>query len=236
MLSPEQFAALAASVEFQNELKTDPILRELENSKYSNPGELANLFDLFGTPCSILGTPVQFLSPAVWAFLSALESPYTRWKEPSESDTDLFFFLLCNGVKFENRNFAEIAEKSFGFCKNKNLNWIEVKKHLFGLINRSFSPLNMLPPSPVGEGSKASFNSFWLAGTVSLTARMTGLPVHSVMFDMPLSACFHYNLVYIRENSPKRTVRPRTTSEIDKQIIDRTMELGEQFCESHKIL
>lgn len=236
MLSGKQIAALAGSQEYQNILKDDPILRELENSKYSTPGELANLFDLFGTPCSILGKPIQFLSPAVWAFLSALESPYTRGKEPSEADTDLFFFLLCKGLKLENRQFTAIVEKSFGFCKNLGLDWNEVKKHLFGLINRTFAPLNMLPPSPVDEGNKTSFNSLWLAGIVSLTSRMTGLPVHSVMFDMPLSSCFYYNLVYIRENSPKRTVRPRTTSEIDKQIFDRTMELGAQFCKEHNII
>lgn len=222
MLKPEQLAALANSSEFQNILKSDDVIAELERSKESAPAEYENLLDILSIPSSVCGSPI-LLTPAVWGFLWAIESPYTRGNHPADKDTDLCLFLLVNGIKTRNSGYE-------GYCRKLGISPDDAYQRIKWIISRTFYPLNMLPPAASAEDGGAEFGPLWLADIVSKTARMTNYPADHVAHKMSLAACFYYALVHVRENSPKNTVRKRTTAEIDSRIYKRTMELGEKFC------
>ena len=226
MLTPEQLVSLANSSEFQAILNSDTVIAELERSKNDPAAEYDNLLELLSLPQSVCGNPIR-LSPAVWGFLWASESPYTSGERPTDKDTDLCLFLLVNGVKTRNSGYE-------GYCRKLGISPDDAYQRIKWIIFRTFYPLNMLPP--VASEGKPQFDALWLADIVSKTARMTNYPADHVAHKMSLASCFYYSLVSVRENSPKNTVRKRTTSEIDKQIYMRTMELGEKFCKEHNPL
>lgn len=231
MLTDNQKIFLAQSAEFQKLLADDPELCELEAQQYDPAAEFHALFEMLRGTFTIGRAVIQPLTPAIWAFLWGIGNHYAGdIKKITESDTDVFLFLLANGVKNPGCTPAELPAVASGFCPASELDYVDAAKELIRVINAAFRPFEMLPKTTgQGNSAPARYDAFWLAQLCSVVAQETGETANAVMFGMPLSACHYYFVNYIRNNDPKTHVHRLTPGEIQKHIFDRVNVLAEEF-------
>ena len=107
--------------EFQDILTKDKILNDLEDLKNDKTDEFFELMSILAKTFLISGLSVGVITPAVWALLYCLGNAYTRGDKPVENiDTDIFLYVLHNGIKSVNE---DIIKNAMGFCKLKNLDY-----------------------------------------------------------------------------------------------------------------
>lgn len=233
-LTEKQLLFLANSAEFQKLLAEDPVLKELEASKFDPEAELHSLWEMFRGLLLISKTPIQPLTPALWAFLWAIGNAYAHdFAKITESDTDVFFFLLAHGLRKVDLTPSELPGKAAGFCASQGLTYEAAVKELIQVISEAFRPYEMCPKVK-GTGDEAPhYDALWLAGLCSIVAQETQQPASGVMFDMPLSAANFYFVNRARREDPKSGIRRRTPEEVNKGIFDRVMHLAEEYANAH---
>lgn len=231
MLTDHQKIFLAQSTEFQQLLASDPELCELEAQQYDPAAEFYAMLEMLRGTFTIGSSIIQPLTPAIWAFLWGIGNHYAGdMKKITEADTDVFLFLLANGVKNLNCTPAELPALASGFCPASGLDYPDAVKELIRVINAAFRPFEMMPKTNANASTPARYDAFWLAQLCSIVAQETGETANAVMFGMPLSACHYFFVNYIRRNDPKSNVRRRTPGEIQKEIFERVNVLAEDFC------
>ena len=235
MLTDNQKIFLAQSAEFQKLLAEDPILCELEAQQYDPQAEFYSLMEMLRGTFTIGKSTIQPLTPAVWAFLWGIGNRYTiDLNKVTEIDTDIFLFVLANGVRRLNCSPAELPAAASGSCPAMGLDYRDAFKELTQVIHAAFRPLEMMPKTTGGQSAPPQYDAYWLAQLCSIVAGETNEKATELMFTMPLSSCYYYLVNYNRKNAKNGDmIRRRTPEEIQKGIFDRVNVLAEDFCSKH---
>ena len=235
MLPVEQLKILAASEEFQKILAQDPVLEALEAEKYDPREEYGALADVFSFHTDFYGISVPPLSPALWSYLWATRNNYAHdIAAVVPPDTDIFLFLLVNGLRNLEKTPAQVAAAAAGYCEKWKLDYGKAHEFLCSMIVRAFKPLEMLPAANGSPGGPNVFDADWLTRICSIVSRETGEKVSDVMFDMSLHACCCYFIQAMRRHDTKHLIRRRTDGEICREIHQRVMQLAEEFLKSRE--
>lgn len=235
MLTPEDKLHLAASAEFQRLLEEDPELRALDGSAIDYDRERLLFWEVLGGTELICGVEVSPITPAVWAHLWLVHSPLCSGKTPEFSDVATALYLLTHSTS--QSRFDKLPERSAEFAKKISLtdqNAPDVWKELVGMVERTFSPLSMLPhvEAPVGAARPDPvFDTDWLLSVCSVASQEAGITLQAAAINFPLSAVFALMVIRARKANPDTCISRHTPEYIGKRILERTEELGEYFME-----
>ena len=212
---------------FQQILKDDPILDELEKAKYDAQSSFFELMMILSKTFTVSGVVVSCITPAIWAYLYAIGSPYATGEECHEIDTDIMLYLLHNGIHSID---SDIIDKANGFCASHNIDYRTAEADLKTLIYLSFRPLEMVPVSTSNQsGEKARYDADWLTHLASVVCPLVGKTSDEVIYDMSLTECYYYCIHKARETDVAGNIRRRNSDEVNELIYRRTMELGEEY-------
>ena len=212
--------------EFQDILKNDPILDELEKAKYDPQTSFFELMMVLSKTFTVSGVVVSCITPAIWSYLYAIGSPYATEGKVNEIDTDIMLYLLHNGIRSVDKN---IIENANGFCSSHNIDYATAEADLKMLIYLSFRPLEMLPRVTQDNSEKMRFDADWLTHVISVVCPLTNKTSEEVIYDMSLTECMYYLIQRARENDAKGEIRRRNSDEINEAMYIRTMELGKEY-------
>lgn len=215
--------------DFQAILQQDPVLDELEKSKYNPQTAYFELMMMLSRIFRVDGVAVSCITPAIWSYLYSIGSPYTQGGEIHQIDTDLVLYILHNGLS----NIDEdLIEKANGFCEANGINIDTAELDIKTLIYLTFRPLEMLANTST-HSEKPRFDIDWLTHIVSVVAPMTNKTAEEVIFDMSLCECLYYCVHKAREFDYKHEIRRRDSDEITQAIYERTLALGKQYWQEH---
>lgn len=227
----EKLVRVQADRRFDAILSADPVLNALDGERYGRADEFAALAAVLGGRFSVSSSPVEFpaLTPAVWAVLWMLESPFTRQKGASatEADADLFLFLLRCGVD-KMPNLERLPDEADGFVYRAGINPEDAILSIRQMVHTAFRPLEMLPRRP-GMSEPPSYDADWLTWIASTVCRETNFDADRVIFRLPLASCYYYVIQAARRNDAKNSIRRRSSGEVCEAIYRRTVELAEAF-------
>lgn len=226
----KKLAQLTASAEFQDILNRDKVLNELESRRHDQKIEFFSLMDVLRSTFDIGPVKVQPVTPAIWAFLWATGNKYTRkMKEISDIDTDIFLYVLSNGISNLNCSPSDLISFASGFCPAHRIDYKEAKSELLYMVTLALRPLEMIPVSCVSS-EEPEYDADWLTKICSIVSMQTGEKASDIMFNMSLGTCYYYYIQYRRQNDKDgHFIRKHTPDEIAKAIYERTIELAEDF-------
>lgn len=212
---------------FQQILKDDPVLDELEKAKYDAQSSFFELMMILSKTFTVSGVVVSCITPAIWAYLYAIGSPYATGEECHEIDTDIMLYLLHNGIHSID---SDIIDKANGFCASHGVDYRTAEADLKTLIYLSFRPLEMIPTTTSNQnGEKARYDADWLTHLASVVCPLTGKTSDEVIYDMSLTECYYYCIQKARETDVAGNIRRRNSDEANELIYKRTMELGKEY-------
>ena len=226
-LTTEQKIRLAQSAEFQKILQTDPVLDELERSRFNMDDERAALLCMFGCKEYRLGKRTIYpLTPAVWSILWASGNRLCNDSTTvTAKDIDTFFYLLSF------RKFKPIAStldnlqlQSAGFCSDC---YDDAAKLSGRILCDAFYPLSQLPVSNSDSGTPV-YGADWLAALVMIVHEATGATVNDV-YGMPMSAVTSFFVANARKSDTHHAIFKKTDTDVAKKIIERTEQLAEEY-------
>ena len=229
MLTPEQLIEVQADGRFDAVLDGDEILDALEAEKYNRFDEFAALTAVLGGRFSISGSSVDFepITPAVWSILWMIENAFATGEHPSELDADLLLYLLHTGLD-ELPDLAVLPDIASGFCRRNGIDPDDAVYSSKQMIAVAFRPAEMLSACR-SAGEEVRFDADWLTGIASVVCRETNFDADHVIFKLPLASCFYYCVQAARRHDTKHCIRRRSSSELSKEIYQRTMTLAEKF-------
>lgn len=213
--------------EFQQILKDDPILDGLEKAKYDPQSSFFELMMILSKTFTVSGVVVSCITPAIWAYLYAIGSPYATGEKCHEIDTDIMLYLLHNGIHSIDN---DIIDKAHGFCASHGVDYRNAEADLKTLIYLSFRPLEMIPTSTSNQnGEKARYDADWLTHLASVVCPLVVKSSDEVIYDMSLTECYYYCIHKARETDVAGNIRRRNSDEVNELIYKRTMELGKEY-------
>ena len=217
---------LTKDKEFQHRFATDKELDELDNLKNNPAEELKALQAVLGLDLSFTGQKTKLLTPAKWAYLWAVNSPFvTSEKSPTEIDIDFFLYILDNGV--EDGDIVSSFNKSIGYVKQANLTYEEGLNLVINSIRVAFRPLNLFPKRQGNTNRKPMFDADWITSLVARVHSVTGESPKKIMNEMSLTAACYYFAQYARMNGDD-TIYKRSEEEI---LIAQDRRAVEMICE-----
>lgn len=201
-INADDLLLLAADPEFQRIVATDPELERLETLKYDEPAEFLLLMGIFNFRLAIGKLPaVCPLTPARWSLLWAIRNTYVTGGLATESDMDVFLYILTHDTRDLGCTPDKLAETATGYSRATGLSSKEVHAELREMIDSAFLPLRMLPKSG-GQQEKPRYDAEWLTRITGCAARETNETATHCMFTMSLgAACCHYVNFLRRESS-----------------------------------
>ena len=233
MLTAEQRIYLANSAEFQQLLASDKYMEALSRIR-TNPGRrLAGVLDFLGCSNRFRRYSLHPLTPAVWSLLWTMENHYALdFKEITALDTDIFLWLLRHDPDEQLPDPEDIPALASRMVSRLGLEYPETAGALLEMVRAAFEPLRMLPDSLVSSSAPAEYGADWLAQMSSIAAGETNLTVREIMLKMPLSACCHFYLTYLRKQGV-RGIAVRTDGRIAGEMMSYADRLGECFLREH---
>ena len=230
MLNEEDLRELG-SPEFAALFADDPELNRLELLRYDESEELLLLSGAMHFEFQIGRVPVHPLTAATWSFLWMLGNAYARNTRVSETDKDVFLYLLSHDPRRLPCRIHEIPGAASGFGKASGLAPGDLHQGIIRMIRTAFRPLGMLPLTET-EGGR--YDTVWLAGIAALAARESNCTLEYCKFTMSLGeVCALYVDCY-RRNTPDKCIGYHGNEEIDRKILQRTRELQQQFLNRKK--
>lgn len=190
--------ALTTDEEFQKRFATDPILDELDQQKFNKAEQIKLLQILTTKKLTVSNITVKAITPAVWAYLWLIESPFVvQNKQITETDIDIFMYILENGI--EQCDPLNSVSKSFGYCESKNIDYGQAAEIIFLLIKLSFKPLCLFP-KVYGQKNSLLYDTDWLTSVIAKVHSVTGYNPDTIMNEIPLTAICLYFAQYARIN------------------------------------
>ena len=164
MITDEQLRQLAASGEFQELLQNDEHIKKLEALKYNPRDEYIALSDVLGWNPMFRSLKLNRLTPALWAFLWTLRSPYTQEEmyKADELDTDIFLYLLTVDLREGDVSPKKIVIAAIGFCRKHGICWQEARAWLCERVHFAFRAGGMLPRTDSWSDNAHVFDADWL--------------------------------------------------------------------------
>ena len=212
--------------DFQKIINNDTILNELQKQKNSRQIEYFQLISIFTKSFTVCGIKIKPITPMLWSFLYCIGNKYITNPAKAENiDTDVFMYLLHNGVKVID---DDLFHSASGFCESLNIDYEQAKYQLIDLIILAFRPLSMFPKNNINS-EQARYNVDWLTKIVSMVCQLTNKDSEYVMYEMSLTEALSYVVQYARRNDLKGQIRRRNSDEIDVEIYKRTMKLGTEY-------
>ena len=210
---------------FEEILANDELLKAYDAEKHNPRDEFFELMTCLSRTFYIEGLAVQCITPAVWAYLYAVGSPFACGGEVGEIDCDVALYLLHHGVKAIS---ASLVEDADGFCAAHGISSEVAERDLRSMVYMAFRPLEMLQ-SQGGNLEKPRFDLDWLTRLVSVVCPLTNKTSDEVIYDMSLTECYSYCIQRARETDVSGDIRRRNTDEVNELIYRRTLELGEEY-------
>ncbi len=231
----KKLAQLTATAEFQAIVNSDKVLLELESRRHDQKIEFFSLMDVLRSTFDIGSVKVQPITPAIWAFLWATGNKYTRkMKEISDIDTDIFIYVLSNGISNLNCSPSDLISLASGFCTAHGIEYADAKSELLYMVTLALHPLEMIPVACVSS-EEPEYDADWLTKICSIVSMQTGEKASEIMFNMSLGTCYYYYIQYRRQNDKDgHFIRKNTPDEIAKAIYERTMELAEDYAKGRE--
>ena len=232
MRTEEELRRLATP-EFSRLLAADPELRRLNSLTLDRGAEGALLFEVAGFGVSRIGRlPVRALTAAKWSLLWLLESPFVVGGSVTETDCDLFLYLLRlserGGIP---RKLYELPALASGICARSGLSPREAAGVLRQLCDTAFRPLEFLPPEEVScSGEAVRFDALWLTRIAGIAAREANVTLEAAIHDLPLATlCCCYVNRLVRGFGDARKLCRRPNAELARRISARIATLEEAF-------
>ena len=230
MLTSGEKIFLANSAEFQKILAEDIVLKELAGTEYSKTNELQSFFELAGSSLQIGPLKIRPLTAGLWSFLWYLDNNYTSdVKQITEVDTDIFLYLLCQDrLDFSTTELKDLLYRSLKWCQKFHIDYSEAAAFLLQLVNRSFSPLSLLPEQNFKKDAP-EWDCLWLTQYGCTVSGESGQSIEYCMFEMPLQLGFYCMINAFRKNDIKGLIHKRTAKEKAEEIGNYVEKLGEEF-------
>lgn len=232
----EALKDLPKDAEFQKRFSEDPVLDSLDAEKFDPAKVYPDLLSFCGFRRPFAKTALKPITPLMWAFLWAVDNPIvkTSKKEVKQTDVDLFFYLLENGVT--DTPLTDLITRSIGYCASIGLSE-EVQVNAVNiLISEAFGPLKMFPSQPktqlVGEEGPV-FDVDWLSSMICKVHQATGHSPEYIMKSMSMTAVCYFYVQWCKDQGAKGIDR-RTSREIieaqdrraSELVVDRLIEKG----------
>lgn len=221
----EELLYLTQSDEFQQIFASDPELDQLEAQRYDEKLEFHLTMEALGQVFCAGTQPIRSITPAIWSLLWTLGNRYTRDEKPTETDADLFLWVLSQ-TPLKSFQLSELPGEASGFFKKAGLSFQDADLVIREMIDAAFAPLSLLPPKPDDE---IRFDSDWLVRISGIAARESNETFSHCMMEMPLSVCFWHLINDQRRSDYKHTIRRRPEKELCAAMLERTDDLCEQF-------
>lgn len=213
--------------EFQEILKNDKKINDLEKLKNDKNTEYLELMAVISKKYYICGVPVIPITPAMWCYLFSINNCFvTNQKSKNiKNDIDIFLFLLANGLNGIDQN---LFEKANGFCQENRIDYLEAIEEIKQMIALAFRANQMFESN--SDSQETRFNLDWLTGIVSIVSEQTNKDSDYIMFNMSLTECMYYVVQYARKNSDKpEKFKRKNSTEINGLIYERMIELGQKY-------
>ena len=207
----EQRLFLASSAEFQRIVAEDSALAELDASRIDYAREGLLLWDALGGFTVICGMSVSPITPAIWSNLWLMRHPLATGGKPEFQDVAVAVYMLTH-------SYAESAAP-------------DVWRELCGMVDLAFSPLKMLPH--VESSGEPIFDTDWLLSVCSVVSTEAGIPIREAALSFPLSSAFGLMVIRARKANPSATYGKHTPEWIEKAVLKRVEELGDEFLKEH---
>lgn len=230
--TPEQHLFLANSVEFQQLIADDPVLKELDDSRIDFDLEGLLLWDALGGITTICGMKVSPITPAIWSNLWLLRNPLATGEKPTFRDVCVAVFLLTHS--FAESAGDDLGERAERYAKEISLTpeiWRDVWAELVGMVKRTEFPLKMLPQ--VHASGEPVYDADWLLSVCSVAAAEAGITLRDAALNFPLSAVYGLMVVRARKANPSAQYRKHTPDWISRATLARVGELGDAYLEKN---
>ena len=227
-----------SSPEFSAVLAADPVLKDLRSRLVDRGDFIPGTFDalLLSGGDRIGELPVLPLTAAKWAFLWAIESPFVTGKNTvSETDLDLFLFVLCcPDLRRLQIPLSQLPAEAGHYLQAAALPPEQVIREIQSVIGNAFSPLAMLPHSG-SDPEEVFYDGAWLAWIASIAVKESGMPYDRVIHELPLSLLCQLYVAWRRREGidGDKIRRPQNGKTLD-QIQARIDELGKEYLKSSK--
>lgn len=216
------FAAMMDD-QFQNIIRDDQILNQLENKRYNKAQQLTHYNALFNRKARIDKLEVNQLTLSRWSLLWILQNAFAAGKEQiTNIDVDLFVYVLDCQLHQLNE-YALI--NSVDYCKKIGIDYKIATADILYLIKSSFSSLKMLSDTQTTDGGDIFFGADWVLHMVSIISQECNESTDYIIHHMPLCLCYLYLIQAVRKTTTKQIFR-LTDDDINKQIFQRTYQLA----------
>ena len=232
MRTPEENRRLAGK-EFNEILRTDPVLLELEHRKYDKGAETRILLSALGLGRWNIGSlPVMPLTAARWAFLWILDNGFVTGRpEIRQEDADSFLFVLsAPDLRKLALPLHAVPGAASGFGAATGFSAEEVRAEIRAVIRDAFRPLELIPAGNAPEDEEVHYDVMWLTRICGIAARESGMRMDEVCHGMPLAeVCALFVNHLISESRDPRKFRRDPDTETLAAIDARFEELAEKF-------
>lgn len=218
---------------FQEILKNDQIINELEKEKNNASLEFNQLMAILSKIYKINGVVVQALTPAVWSFLYSIGNAYTiKDKVIQKIDTDIFMYIISRGISNLEQ---DLIVSAAGFCDEHGIDYGQTEYDIKSFIYLMFRPLQMLNTYETESTEQIRFNADWVTKIVSVVAPLTNKTSDDIIFNMSLTECFYYMIQHARKFDDKGLIKRKNSDEIEAEIFKRTLELGKDYYQKNYV-
>ena len=221
---------LTSDKEFQDRFANDKKLDEIDELKINKGEELKFIQLLLTNKIEIQNHIFKAMTPAIWSFLWIIDSPFVCFdKNITQSDVDIFFYLLENGVG--DCDPVRIVTESLQFTSRCiQITFDEAFGIITEIIKLSFKPLNLFPNS--NSKGQNIFDADFLTSLVTRVRQVTGYNPDYILNEMSMSSVCYYFAQFARVNGNENIFR-RTEEEIlimqdlraSELIVERLIEL-----------
>ena len=205
-------------------------MRSLESSRIDYDVEKALLWETLGGTHKICGIEVSPITPAIWCFLWLTRSPLCPGKSPTVRDVAVALYLLTHNLNtFSFQSYEESAMEYAEKIKLSSENITDVWKEIVCMVERTFSPLQMLPRAENNVGDEPMFDTDWFLSVCSVAANEANVSLDEIASHYPLSAVFALMVIRSRKANPGSCFCRHTPEYVGKRMLQRTEELAEEF-------
>lgn len=226
MIEKKQLFAAMMDDAFQQILKNDQILQQLESKKYNKQQQLMLFNALFDKKIKIDKLEVNNLTLSRLSLLWILDNAFITDKDQvTNTDIDLFVYVLDSQIQ----QLSEHALiNSVNYCAKMGVDYVNALTDIYYIIKHSFSSLKMLAENQTTIGGESFFGVDWVTHMVSIISNECNESSNYIIHHMPLCLCYLYLIQAVRKNNNKQIFR-LTDDQINKKIFERTYQLAQLY-------
>lgn len=200
MFSQAQLMSLTRDDEFQEWVKTDPVLVRL----FSTPPEsvddrFTRLGLALGGGVDLGGILIDPPTVGTMLILGTIESPFVdSGKDMRLLDVDVAVWVLSQGrdALDDCARVADLEMLAAGVCDGIDLDRESARVTICELLAESFAAMEMIPSNNMMPDLKCHFDLAWATRTASRAAQMSGRTADYCTWRMSLTLANYYGLAW----------------------------------------